>query len=663
MGYQLSKNFNITSKNLKNTTLVFILFSSTMLVLFFSLQFTQATIPTVLQEPGTLVRWGLPISKLAHNLFAATTIGILLFASCILPYPKKTQNSFNKAMHYASLSSTTWAITAILVLVFSYANTSGSAINFGEEFSKQLKFFIFNLPTGQAYATIVAITVTLATLCYAVRSQTGAGILTILALSGLIPLALIGHAAGSNNHEAAVNSLALHLLGASVWLGGLIALLLFSFQKETDFVTIAKRYSTFAIFAFILVTFSGTVSAVIRLDGLAAINTKYGSIVVMKTLLTLSLGFIGWIHRKKLLKKLANMGKKKLFLQLVVVECFIIFAVSALAVTLGQSPTPTPDGIQANATAAEILTSYVMPDELTLVRWFTVWRINVLWLVITSVLAITYLQAVYVLKKRKTPWPWYRSVFWFTGLFALMYVTSGSVAVYGKILFSTHMVGHMLLTMVVPIFLVLAAPVTLALKSLKKRSDGSRGFREWVLVITHSRYATFITNPLVAAAIFAGSIIVFYYTNLFGFALREHVGHELMYLHFLFSGYLFAFTLIGVDPAAKRLSYPMRLLLLLATMAFHAFFGVTLMQSDSLLQASFFGSTGRPWGVSALADQQIGGGVAWGIGEIPTIIIAMIVVFQWSRSDARQMRRLDRAADRDNEADLKAYNKMLRNLR
>jgi putative copper resistance protein D len=209
--------------------------------------------------------------------------------------------------------------------------------------------------------------------------------------------------------------------------------------------------------------------------------------------------------------------------------------------------------------------------------------------------------------------------------------------------------------------------VTLALRALPSRGegsrgDGSRGLREWLLVFVHSKFSQLVTHPLFAAANFAGSIVLFYYSDAFGWAMREHVGHELMNLHFTLTGYIFVLTMIGTDPLPRRAPYPMRLLLLLATMGFHAFFGVSIMGGTGLVAADYFGNLGRTWGLSALADQQMGGAVAWGIGEVPTLLVAIGVAVMWSRSDERETKRTDRAADRNNDADLNAYNDMFARL-
>jgi putative copper resistance protein D len=132
-----------------------------------------------------------------------------------------------------------------------------------------------------------------------------------------------------------------------------------------------------------------------------------------------------------------------------------------------------------------------------------------------------------------------------------------------------------------------------------------------------------------------------------------------MVVHFLVTGYLFVQSMIGVDPVPRRAPYPLRLLILLATMAFHAFFGLSLMTGSGLLLANWFGAMGRTWGPSAIIDQQTGGGIAWSVGEIPTVILAITVAIMWSRSDERDAKRLDRKADRDGDAELEEYNRML----
>jgi putative copper resistance protein D len=252
-----------------------------------------------------------------------------------------------------------------------------------------------------------------------------------------------------------------------------------------------------------------------------------------------------------------------------------------------------------------------------------------------------------------------RGLTWYAGLAVLLWATCGAPAIYGRVLFSAHMIGHMTVGMVVPLLLVAAAPITLALRTLPVRHDGTRGPREWLLVAVESRPLRALGHPVVAAVLFTGSLIVFYHSPLFGLALRTHVGHELMFVHFLLTGYLFVWMLVGVDPGPRRPPPAARLVVLLATMGFHAFFGVTLVSGTAVLEPEWFTALGRTWGDDALADQKVGGGIAWAVGELPTLVLALLIAVQWSRSDAREARRLDRRADRDGDADLTAYNAML----
>ena len=224
------------------------------------------------------------------------------------------------------------------------------------------------------------------------------------------------------------------------------------------------------------------------------------------------------------------------------------------------------------------------------------------------------------------------------------------------------MIGHMILAMLIPVLLVPGAPVTLISRAAAKRHDESRGLREWVLWAVHTKYAQFVAHPIIAAILFASSLVTFYYTPLFAWSTSDHLGHEWMVVHFLITGYLFTQALVGIDPGPNRLPFAVRLLLLIGTMAFHAFFGLSLMSGEGLLLADWYGAMGRTWGEAPLADQQTGGAIAWGIGEIPTALLTIMVSVQWYRNDAKDAKRLDRQSDRTGGADIEAYNQMLAKL-
>jgi putative copper resistance protein D len=127
-------------------------------------------------------------------------------------------------------------------------------------------------------------------------------------------------------------------------------------------------------------------------------------------------------------------------------------------------------------------------------------------------------------------------------------------------------------------------------------------------------------------------------------------------------GYVYYWLIIGIDPAPRRLPYLGKLGLLLAAMPFHAFFGISLMGSTTVIGGDFFRSLALPFVPDLLADQRTAGALAWAAGEIPMAVVLIALLVQWSRSDAREARRFDRKADADNDAELAAYNALLAQL-
>jgi putative copper resistance protein D len=509
----------------------------------------------------------------------------------------------------------------------------------------------------------------LTVLCFAVRNQTALVFVTALSVLAVVPLAQQGHAGDRASHDIAITAIWLHITASSVWLGGLVAMVLMRGPLGAKgLARVLPRYSTVALIAFLVVAISGYVSAVVRVGDWPSLLSPYGILVLVKVAALGALGLFGAYYRRVLIARIAGGGRDRLFWMLAVAELGFMGIASGVAAALARTATPvdlaqTPVAELSDPTPALILTDRELPPELTSVQWLTQWNLDPLWALAAGFGILFYLAGVRRLRARGDRWPWYRTALWLAGMGLLIWVTNGPINVYEPYLFSIHMLGHMLLGMAIPLLLVLAAPITLALRAVHKRDDGSRGVREWILLAVHSKVAGVLTHPLIAAGLFALSLWVFYYSPLFRWATVDHIGHTWMVIHFLVTGFLFAQTLVGIDPIPNRAPYPLRLLLLLATMAMHAFFGLSFVTGQALLLPDWYGAMGRTWGQTPLADQQTGGGVAWSVGEIPTVILAIVVAVLWSRSDERDAKRRDRAADRDDDAELKAYNEMLASRR
>jgi len=607
-------------------------------------------------DPGVVVRYGVPLAKAFMNLGMAVSIGSLVFAGFAA-----NDNSavLRKLLNLSSVAAALWAVAGSAHFVLSFVSVSGASFSLDETFGRGLLVYATEIELGISLGLNLLAAFLISILALSISSLTATALTAALGLAALIPLALIGHAAGTANHSLAVNSLGLHLVGIVTWVGGLIAL--FALRKDVlgDARPMVARYSSLALASFVIVAVSGVGSSYVRIPDAAGLLSPYGQLLLIKITLLVILGSFGALYRTKILGRISEKGS---FFKLAILEIFIMGLALGMGTALARTAPPVVQGEFVVPTPAQLLTGEPLPPEFTFQSLFTEWKLDILWALIALWAIGAYLVGVRRLAARGDTWPIARTISWVAGMALLFFTTSGSLNVYQEYLFSIHMIAHMVLTMAIPVLLVPGAPVTLLMRAVQKRTDDSRGVREWVLWAVQTKYGEFISHPLVAAVNFAASLVVFYFTPLFEWSTREHIGHQWMIFHFLITGYLFVQSLIGIDPGPNRFAYPIRIVMLIGVMAFHAFFGLALMGGTGLLLPDWFGAMGRTWGLPPLQDQQSGGAIAWGIGEIPTIILTIIVSVQWFKSDNRESKRLDRASDRSGNQDLTDYNQMLNRI-
>ena len=622
---------------------------------------TGAAAALALADPGPLVRWGLPLVSTVSTLAASATVGLLGLAAFLVPERTSTDRRLT-ATRYAARVAWLWAAAALLEVVLTFAALAGTPVSSPGLFS-QLVSFAWTLETTRVLLISALVAVVVAVSAGVATRRAPMAWLAALTLVAVVILALTGHAAGSASHEDAVNALGLHLLGVVVWVGGLLALVAVRRTLGSDLGATVARYSTVAGWCFALVTVTGVQQAWIRLGSLGGVATAYGTVVLLKTVALVVLGVLGWLHRRSIATRLAaDPADGRAFARLAFVEIAVMGAATGLAAVLSRSVPPVLDAAPAPSRILE-LTGFPDPGPILPGDWVTAWRVDWLLLGIAALAVGLYLAGVVRLARRGDHWPVARTICWVLGWMLFVWATSGAPGTWGRVLFSVHMVMHMAVAMIVPLLLVPGAPVTLALRALKARPDKTWGPRELLLQVVHSRAMRVLANPVVAAALFFFSLALFYWTGLFELSLTTHTGHLLMLAHFLLTGYLFTWVLIGIDPGVPRWNPLMLLVILFATISFHAFFGVSLTGSESLLAPDFFTQLNLPWGPDPLEDQQRAGEIAWGVGEAPTLVLAVIVAVQWFRRDAQETRRKDRQADRDGDAELKAYNEHLARLR
>ncbi|OIK25226.1 cytochrome c oxidase assembly protein [Streptomyces malaysiense] len=272
-----------------------------------------------------------------------------------------------------------------------------------------------------------------------------------------------------------------------------------------------------------------------------------------------------------------------------------------------------------------------------------------------------YAWGVVRLRRRGDAWPAARTFSYVVGVLTIMLVMCTKLNDYGMVMFSVHMVQHMIISMLSPILVVLGAPVTLALRALPTAGRGRKGPRELLLMLLHSRYMRVITHPLFTIPMFIASLYGLYFTPLFDFLMGSRTGHIAMMVHFLAVGVVFFWPIIGVDPGPHRPGHLMRMLELFAGMPFHAFFGIALMMASTPLVGTYLHPPAS-LGIDALSDQNSAGGIAWAFSEVPSVLVLIALLFQWYGSEQRQAKRKDRQADRDGDKELADYNAYLASL-
>lgn len=251
-----------------------------------------------------------------------------------------------------------------------------------------------------------------------------------------------------------------------------------------------------------------------------------------------------------------------------------------------------------------------------------------------------YLWGVRQLAARGDRWSPWRTASWLVGgLGSIAFATMTGLGAYDEALFSVHMVQHMILAMIAPIFLALGAPITLALRTLPRRGRGV------LLSVVHSRVSRFLTFPVVGWLLFVANPFALYFSPWYSASLQHTYLHETLHVHFVLIGCLFFWPLVGLDPIPGRVSHPFRALLLVAALPFHAFLGLAIMSGGQLVAGDYYPDLALSWS-DPLSDQKVGGGLLWASGDIVGLLMLGTVFAQWMRASEREAEREDRRLDR-----------------
>ncbi len=593
-----------------------------------------------------------PLSKGLMQLSGVLSIGLLLTLGFLETDVRGAVSNFRLAKKVKS-ALLAWIITILIFILIQIAYLLEQPISSSFDLTV-IRSYLTQTSVGKSY--LVQLVGVLIVLLIPLKKVLSTYISLIIALIAITAPIFQSHGTSSSHHGLAIGALVIHVIALSFWVGGLFGLTQLS--KAQKLIAL-PRFSELALWSAITVVITGAATAWTRLDSISSWQSKYGAITILKIFLTLTLIGFGALHRRWIIKS----DFPSIF-RLISGEIVIMFVTVFVGSWLSTVAPPTRE---IKSSQALLITGIQMPPAPTFSNILLAYDADGLMLGLLIIAVALYIKGVVILRKRGDTWPVGRTIAFALGISMVDFATSGGLGVYSHFAFSNHMMAHMFLGMIAPIGIVLGAPITLALRTLPQaRNKDERGVRGSFIALLHSKPALVMTNPVVALAIFDGSLFTLYFTPLFGNLMQGHSGHFFMSTHFLLAGILFFQTIIGIDPAPRKVPHLVKIIIIFAAMSIHAFFSIAIMSATTLIDNGYFVLLERPWATDLLADQKLGGAIGWAMGEIP-ILLALIATFlQWLREDKKEAGRIDRAADRaaatGEDDDLAQYNRYLAQL-
>lgn len=210
------------------------------------------------------------------------------------------------------------------------------------------------------------------------------------------------------------------------------------------------------------------------------------------------------------------------------------------------------------------------------------------------------------------PWPLNRTVCGCIGVMSAVVAVAGPLASLAHTNFVAHMLSHLLLGMFAPLLLVLAAPMTLLLKTLSiplaRRT--TRILKSWP--------SRLLTHPLFTALLNIGGLWLLYTTNLYSLMHESVVLYLFIHFHIFIAGYLFTLSFLYIDPVSHRFSYVYRSIILIISLAGHGILSKMIYVQP-------------PDGVS-LDQARLGAMLMYYGGDMIDLLLIVILCSHWFRA-------------------------------
>ncbi|MEV0358141.1 cytochrome c oxidase assembly protein [Nocardia sp. NPDC050697] len=578
--------------------------------------------------------------------------GSAVFAVCCTAFGDRGRIDVTgfAALRVVERTAVAWALVAVAMVPIAAADVAGRGL--AEVFaSGSLSTLIGVGEKPRAWLLVAVLALVVAVFARFALSWIRLVVLAAVAGLATLPPAVTGNAGEGPGHDYTSGAVLFFQLAVSVAPGLLWCLGAHLARGGDHRAAVIRRVRAVTTGALVVAAGSGAVLLAVLVPADALLTGTYGRLAVAAVALGSVTGLLLWRVR-------ADEPRSTAVTALAGAASLIALVLVSTAACL-----PAPAFGDRVYTAHQALLGFDITAAPSLSRLLTFWRFDMVLGTVAGAGAVLYAVALLRLRRRGDAWSPWRALSWFAGCAALLVATSSGIGVYGYALFSLHMIVHMMLNMVVPVLLVLGAPMTLLLRAVPPAGPGALpGVREQVLALLHSRPAAVLAHPAVPISAFVISLYGLYFTPAFETLIKYHWGHVAMNVHFLVIGYLYYWTIIGIDPGPRRPPHLGRLGLLFAIMPFHAFFGVAVMSMTTVIGERFYRKLDLPWGLDLLADQRMGGGIAWVAGEVPVLIVVAALLTQWVAQDRRTAVRTDRREERYGDSELDAYNAMLGEL-
>ncbi|MGH3827818.1 MAG: cytochrome c oxidase assembly protein [Pseudonocardiaceae bacterium] len=575
-----------------------------------------------LPDPGAMVNAGLPAARVIAVGAAAVTVGNLLLAAVLAPgdpYGTVSPEGYG-GLRAARWWATAQAVASLAVTLLTVAENTGKTP--GQLLSHPAMLIGGATQLQQATGWMVAagLSALTAMLACAVLSWRGAVGLLALALASLAPVTLTTATYAERSHDIAGDAVTLHALGALLWVGSTVAVVV-HLARGGAAPVVLRRHGTIATWSLLLVGASGLVTTALAVAPADLLTSAFGLLVVASAAALLVLALLGHCLRAAGRARPGLAGAPGL----AALELLLLAGAASAGTGLTRLFPPSERGYVTSRLV--YLLGYELPSHLTALDLVVWWRWDVVFGTLAVLAAASYLLAVRRLHRSGREWPAGRTAAWLGGCAVLLVATSSGVGTYAPAVFSVHMVQHMLLATLIPVLLILGHGVTLTLAAVPTRTS------ERLVSLLDAPVVRGIRHPALAWTAVALTLFGLYPTGLFGAVLQDHWAHLAMTTAFLGTGLALFWPVLGHSLPGRGLPPVGRIVMVFAVMALHAAFSAWLLSRATPVAEAFYASLRLPFVPDLLTDQRRGAVLGWALGELPVVITVLALVMRWTRAD------------------------------